>query len=205
MTAESTLAYLAALLLWVCIPGPAVMAIAARSMSGGLRPAFKLMAGILLGDLFYLCLALFGLAAIGKMMGEFFYIVRMAGAAYLIFLGVGLWLKDTRLDDSQLVGKRPDGLKSLLAGFGLTLGNPKAILFHLGFLPTFFDLSQITLLDAGAIILIFMLVLSSSLSAYAYAAFRAGTLFRGPRALRLLNRTSGTILIGAGVAVAAKR
>jgi threonine/homoserine/homoserine lactone efflux protein len=161
-----------ALLLWVLIPGPAVLAIVGRSMTSGFTPALKLIAGILLGDLFYLCIALFGLAAIGKIMGEFFIIIRMAGAAYLIFLGVGLWLKGTRMDDSASLGKRPDGCKSLLAGFGITLGNPKAILFHLGFLPAFFDLSAVTASDSVLIITMFMAVLGTSLSAYAYLGSR---------------------------------
>jgi threonine/homoserine/homoserine lactone efflux protein len=205
MTLDAAITYLLALLFWVFVPGPAVLAIVGRSLTSGFRPALRLIAGILLGDLFYLCIALFGLAAIGKALGEFFVIVRLAGAAYLIFLGVGLWLKGTRRDDSASLGQRPDGCKSLVAGFSLTLGNPKAIMFHLGFLPAFFDLSTITASESVMIITMFMAVLGLSLSGYAYLGSRTRGLFRSKRAMTILNRTSGTLLIGTGIAVAARR
>ena len=107
MNLESLITYFATLVLWSLVPGPAVLAVVGRSLTAGLRPSFTLITGILLGDLFYLCVALFGLAAIGSVLGDLFFIIRMAGAAYLIFMGVGMWLKDTRYDDSASFEQRP--------------------------------------------------------------------------------------------------
>ena len=205
MTDESALSFALALVLWVFIPGPAILAIIGRSLTAGFGSSLKLIVGILLGDLFYLSLVLGGLAAVGKALGGVFLAIKMIGAVYLIFLGLQLWFKDPAagrdLPDNEGAGH----YKTFLAGFSITLGNPKAILFHLGFLPTFFNLPALTVRDALLIALIFISILGSSLVLYAYAAGRARRLFRDQRKMRLLNRGGGTLMIGAGIAVAVKR
>ena len=205
MSPESVLNFLFALLVWVMIPGPAVFAIVGKSLTTGLPSALKLIAGILLGDILYICIALFGLAAIGKLFGDFFVMIRMLGASYLIFLGIRLWVKTPRVPGEKGSIERPDTYQSFLTGFSITLGNPKAILFHLGFLPTFFNLAEIRLWDACLIILIFVLVLGCTLSAYAVAAGRARSLIRDHKKMGIVNRCSGTVLIGAGIAIATKK
>ena len=205
MTIESAITFFLALLVWVMIPGPAILTIVGRSLAIGFLPTLNLIVGILLGDVFYIFVALFGLAAIGKILGDLFYIVKIIGASYLIYLGLRLWFKDSGFDGSSRVVDKPDRYKSFLAGFSITLGNPKAILFHLGFLPTFFDLTAIGILDAFLIVLIFVAVLGSALTIYAYVASRARLLFTDRRKVRILNRSAGTILIGSAIAVAAKK
>ena len=205
MTFESAIAFSLALLIWVLIPGPAIFAIVGRSLTAGLKPALKLIIGILLGDLFYITIVLFGMAAVGKILGNLFVVIRMIGAYYIIFLGLRLWSKAPKFDSPVPYDEKPDRYKTFLAGFSITLGNPKAILFHLGFLPTFFNLSVISIWDAFLIILIFVAVLGSSLTIYAYAASKARLFFRDRRKILMLNRSAGTILIGAGIAVATKK
>ncbi|PLX39174.1 MAG: hypothetical protein C0606_01120 [Hyphomicrobiales bacterium] len=205
MTQESALAFVLALLLWVVIPGPAIVMIVGRALGAGARHAVPLIAGILAGDVFYMMIVLFGLAAIGQLVGEFFIIVRMLGAAYLIYLGIQLWRRPVSAISAQAGDEKPNGIKSFIAGFGITLGNPKAILFHLGFLPTFFDLSRIGIVDALAIIGLFLAVLGSALVGYALLAGRARALFVEPARLRLVNRSAGALMVGAGVAILAKR
>jgi threonine/homoserine/homoserine lactone efflux protein len=204
MTLESAISFSMALILWVLIPGPAILAIVGRSLTAGLKPALKLIVGILIGDLFYISVVLLGITAVGKILGEFFYIIRILGALYLVFLGTKLWLKTPEFQTPASTNGKPDHYQSFLSGFSITLGNPKAILFHLGFLPTFFDLSDISMLDALMIIIIFVSILGSSLVFYAYSASKARLFFEDPYKNRLLNRGAGTMLIGAGVAVAAK-
>jgi threonine/homoserine/homoserine lactone efflux protein len=204
MTFESAIAFSMALILWVLIPGPAILAIVGRSLTAGLKPALKLIMGILIGDLFYISIVLLGITAVGKILGEFFYIIRILGALYLVFLGIKLWFKAPKFHTPASTNGKPDHYQSFLSGFSITLGNPKAILFHLGFLPTFFDLSDISILDAVMIISIFVAILGGSLVFYAYSASKARLFFEDPKRNRLLNRGAGTMLIGAGVAVAAK-
>lgn len=204
MTFEATLSFVAALLLWVVLPGPAILMVVGRSLSSGFRSTAGLIAGILLGDVFYMSLVFLGLVTLGAALGEFFVVVRFLAALYLIYLGVSLWRRDPARSIA-LAPARADGMKSFLTGFGVTLGNPKAILFHLGFLPTFFDLPTLSGWDALAIVAIFVSVLGSAFAAYAFVAGRASGFFRSPRRMRLLNRASGAMLIGAGTVVLARR
>ncbi len=205
MTVESAFAFIGALVIWTLIPGPAIFMVIGRSLGFGFASTLSLVAGILLGDVVYILFALFGLSAIGHLLGDFFFLVRILGAVYLIYLGVSLWrAKVDPLQTTQGVAS-PDLLKSFIAGFGITLGNPKAVLFHLGFLPVFFDLSAIGVVDAILIIAIFLGVLASALLGYAFLASKARALFTDARKRRLLNRGAGTLLVGTGVAVLVKR
>ena len=77
MTVESALALAFALFVFVTIPGPGVFATIARSLASGFRPASGLVIGIVLGDLFFLIIAVLGLAAIGKILGELFYFIKL--------------------------------------------------------------------------------------------------------------------------------
>ncbi len=204
MSSDTALTFVAALLLWVLIPGPAVLMVVGRSLSSGFKSTTGMIFGILLGDVFYMILVFLGLFSIGQILGDFFFVIRILAAIYLIYLGVHLWCANPQTTLSSQPAPN-DVIKSFIAGFGITLGNPKAILFHLGFLPTFFDLPSLSILDAVTIIGLFLAVLGTAFVAYAYAASRAAGLFRNPRAMRMLNRASGTLLIGAGATVLLKR
>ncbi|MGI9452867.1 MAG: LysE family translocator [Geminicoccaceae bacterium] len=124
---------------------------------------------------------------------------------FLIYWGIALWRKDPNKPPSATVAEPGDAFTSFVTGFRITLGNPKAILFHLGFLPTFFDLPALSLLDAVTIMVIFVVVIGTVLAFYAYAAGKVGALANDPRKMRVLNRCSGTLLIGVGATVLLKR
>jgi len=198
------MAFVAALLLWALIPGPAILMVVGRSLTSGFRSTLALIGGILLGDVFYMSLVFLGLAALGQVLGEFFVVVRVLAAIYLIYLGISLWRKDPKRPLASRAASG-DAFKSFLAGFGITLGNPKAILFHLGFLPTFFNLPTLSIVDMCLVMGVFVTVLGTAFAGYAFSASRAAAFFNSPSRMRLLNRTSGTLLIGAGAAVLVKR
>src|SRR5882757_11062335 len=82
-----TIAYVVAVL----VPGPGVAAIVARALGGGFWSAVPMIIGILAGDLIYLVFALFGLAAIAQYFGPVFLVVRIAGAAYLLYIAWRFW------------------------------------------------------------------------------------------------------------------
>ena len=205
MSIDSLITFCCALLIWVVIPGPAILAIIAKSLTSGLKSSLSLIIGILLGDVFYITLVIIGMTAIGKFLGDFFVFIRFAGALYLIYLGLSLWFKDTDLVCSTSKKGSRDEYKNFLTGFSITLGNPKAILFHLGFLPTFFDLSAINLTDAFLIIFVFLVMLGTSLSFYALVATKLKLFVKDQQKVRILNRGAGTIFIGTGVALATKQ
>ncbi|MCG8401024.1 MAG: LysE family translocator [Firmicutes bacterium] len=204
MTLESCIGFILALLIWVAIPGPAILSVVGRSLSSGLKPAILLITGILLGDLFYMSLVLFGLTELGKVLGDFFVFIKIVGASYLIFIGLKMWTQTPEMLHEQSATGSQKKYGNFIAGFTITLGNPKAILFHLGFLPTFFDLQSLRFIDSLLIIVIFMCVLFSAFLAYALAANRARILFKERRSIIIMNRSAGAILIGSGITVATR-
>jgi threonine/homoserine/homoserine lactone efflux protein len=208
------LIFAAALALAAGIPGPGVLAVVSCAIGRGLKSALVMTCGLVIGDLVYFTAAILGMAALAHSMGEFFFIVKLAGAAYLIWLGVKLWRAKTNgaaageiaadiespIDVSGHKERRP--LANLLAGLGVTLGNPKTIAFYAGLLPTFIDLQRLTLPTALAMAGVVVLLVGGIVGAYAVAAAQARGLLNNRRYVRIVNRTAGTMMIGAGVTVA---
>jgi threonine/homoserine/homoserine lactone efflux protein len=190
-----TIAYAIAVL----VPGPGVAAVVARALGGGFKGAFPMVLGILAGDLVYFVFAVFGLAAIATYFGAFFVIVRWVGAAYLLYIAWQFWT--ARPGAERLKPRNEDGWKTFLAGFSLTLGNPKTIVFYLAILPTVIPLDQMTWLAFAELTAIVVVVLLAIGCGYAWLASAARDLFTSPRALSRLNKTAGAMMAGAAALV----
>lgn len=186
-----TIAYLIALI----VPGPGVAAIVARALGGGFKSAMPMVLGILAGDLVYFLFAVFGLAAIATYFAPIFVVVRWAGAAYLLFIAWKFWT--AKPGSEQMKPKQEDALKTFLAGFSLTMGNPKTIVFYLAILPTVVPLGQmnpLAFVELTAIVVICLLIVGC---AYAGLAAAARDMFRSEKALGRLNKTAGAMMAGA--------
>ena len=208
MSPETLLAFTVAMILLAVSPGPGFLMVVARALSGGFAAGLAAIAGLVLGDLVFLVLAVLGMSTLAAVMGEFFLAVKILGAAYLIWLGVKTWRSEPRLPAMESAAdakatKLPHH-RSATLGFFVTLGNPKAILFYSALLPTFVDVGSLTAPDVALLSGIVTLVLFAVLSVYAFLAARAGRVVRSERALRWLNRATGGLLVTAGVAVATR-
>ena len=176
----------------VIVPGPGVAAVVARALGGGFRGAFPMILGIMVGDLVYFMFAIFGLAAVAALFGPVFIIVRFAGAAYLLYVAYKFWT--ARPGSEQMKPKNEDGWRTFLAGFSLTMGNPKTIVFFLAILPTVVPLNQmspIAFAELTAIVVIMLLIICS---AYAWLASAAREMFRSDRVIGRLNKTAGAMM-----------
>jgi threonine/homoserine/homoserine lactone efflux protein len=202
MSTETIIALLLASFIIKATPGPGVFATVGRALFQGFAPTLVFIAGIMTGDLLYLAFAFTGLAVIAHQFGEFFFVIRLIGGGYLIYLGVKLWRTTPTSLETHPIEAGNQG-KAFISGLLLTFGNPKVILFYLGLLPTFVDLALLSVTDMGLLTAMFLGILGTTLTAYAYAAARARRLFSSKTAMRRLNRSAGTILIGSGGAVAA--
>jgi homoserine/homoserine lactone efflux protein len=208
MSAQLYLAYLAACFAIVIMPGPTVTLIIANSLRHGVRAGLLNVAGTQLGLAAMIAILCLGLASIIAWIGVWFDWVRLAGAAYLVWLGVKL----LRASD-LVVGSggarapappRPPRSGFFLQGFLVILSNPKALLFFGAFIPQFVDPSgayvrQIVLLGAT-----FMAVATLCDGAYAVLVGRLGLKLSGRR-MRLLSRASGGLLVGGGLCLALSR
>lgn len=203
MSLVSILLLAGAMFLLAVTPGPGVLATVARALASGFRPAALVVLGIVLGDLVFLLLAIFGLSALAVVLGDLFLVVKYLGAAYLVWLGLRLWFSDPVPQDSQPAGDTR-AVGDLVSGLLITLANPKVILFYLGLLPTFIDLERLTAIDILVTITVVTAVLGSTLLGYALAAARARNLIQSRRAARTLNRTAGAAMLAAGTALAVK-
>ena len=204
MTPETLLAFAVAMILLSLTPGPGCFAVIARALSGGFRSGMAAVAGLVLGDILYLVLAVVGLSALAMVMGEFFLIVKVLGAAYLIWLGVRCWRAPLRPGEVAPSSDRRGLWRSFALGFFVTLGNAKVILFYVAFVPSFVELARLSAWDVVLLAAVVATALVVVLGGYALLAARAGRLFRSARAQRRLNRVSGGLLMGAGVAVVAR-
>jgi threonine/homoserine/homoserine lactone efflux protein len=201
MTLESILAFSLAMFILAVTPGPGVFASVSQALSSGFRSSLDLIAGIVVGDLVFLLLAVFGLSAMAHILGELFFIIKLLGGAYLIWLGWKMWTMEPMVFNSNQKFTKHNGWQRFLGGLFLTLGNPKVILFYAGFLPTFIDLSRLKTPDIAVVAGLVSIILSGVLGIYSFTASRAIGLFKSNRAACNFNRSAGTVLIGTGVIV----
>ncbi|MEK1929190.1 MAG: LysE family translocator [Pararhizobium sp.] len=197
-------AFVAAFFVFAASPGPDNMTIVARTISGGAASGIAYGAGTVAGILVFLVLAAFGLSILATEMGVAMTVLRYAGAAYLVWMGIKLWTAEPVVSELQPVrGRR--GLFSVFAtGVALNLGNPKMPLFYVALLPNVVGAS-LTLNQIGVLTAVILAVEVVVIGAHVILASRARKLLRNARTVRRVNRAAGGVMIGAGVAVVATR
>ena len=195
--------YAGALFILFITPGPVWVALIARAMSGGFHAAWPLALGVVVGDVLWPLLAIFGVAWIVSIYGDFLVVLRYVAAAIFFVMGALLIRHAGQrvTGDSRLT--RPGMWAGFWAGVLVILGNPKAILFYMGVLPGFFDISRVTGWDIAAICLLSLLVPLLGNVLLALFVDRARALLRSPEALRRMNMAAGILLIVVGIVIAA--
>jgi threonine/homoserine/homoserine lactone efflux protein len=200
----STLAVFAlASFLLIIVPGPAVLYVVTRSIAQGRRAGLVSMLGIETGGLVHVAAAAIGLSAVIASSAAAFTVVKLAGAAYLIYLGLRrLVVRDDALPEVATGGR--SGKRLFAQGIVVNVLNPKTAVFFLAFLPQFVDPAKGTVtLQFLVLGLIFVAVAVLSDGAYALVAGTAGDWLRGSeRVHRLLSRFSGAVFLGLGVTAA---
>ena len=188
------LLYAGALLVLFLTPGPVLVAMLARAMSGGFSSAWPLALGVVIGDVLWPLLAILGVSWI---VSEFtYFLVAMKWIAVAMFLFMGLMLirhSDKSINaNSRLTA--PGKWAGFVAGLVVILGNPKAILFYMGLLPGFFDLSSLTVWDIVAVCSISAIVPLLGNLILAASVSKVRSVLSSPRALRRMNVTAGVLL-----------
>jgi threonine/homoserine/homoserine lactone efflux protein len=182
----------------VATPGPSTLAVAAQVFARGLRGAGRLCIGLVLGELFWLLGALFGVAALARLHADAFEAIRHAGVAYLLWLAWKFW----RVPPVAAARGDRDGTRLLFAGAAVALGNPKTMLFYIALLPAFVDLEALPLHDALILAVIACAIVAAVLAAYALSSERLRRRHSSPVALRRLSRGSALLMaVVAGMTV----
>ncbi|SHG79388.1 LysE family translocator [Cognatishimia maritima] len=196
-------AYIAALGIAAVIPGPGIAALVGQALGGNQRASTMFLAGIALGDVTYLTVAVVGLAAIAKTFASAFIVIKFLGAAYLLYLAYKFWTSEGALTHVKRARAQSDG-ESFLAGYFVTLGNPKTIVFYLALLPTVLDLNNVHVTQWAILSVLTILVIFSALAPYMLLASKARTLMTQPKALKRLNRFAAAFIGGAGSLILAE-
>ena len=193
--------YAIAVFILFITPGPVWVALLARAVSGGFHAAWPLAVGVAIGDAVWPILAILGVSWVVNEIAGIMIILRYVAAAVFLTMGAVLMLKaDVALSgDKRLT--RPGMWAGFIAGVLLILGNPKAILFYMGVLPGFFDLTEVGAWDVLAIVVVS--ILTPLLGNLAVAGFvnHARDLLQTPEAVRRINRISGGLLIAVGIVI----
>jgi len=204
MNAASIISLGIALFILAVTPGPGVLATVGRSLSSGFKPAAFFVLGIVLGDLFFLSLAILGLGIVATAMGKFFIVVKILSGGYLIFLGVRLLFNPPKNVEIKFSGRENLTFRNTLSGFGLTLSNPKTILFYISFLPSFMKVTSFNIHDFVIAASEVFVIIGAVLLSYAYLTGYVRKFIKNTKYICRINRTSGALLAGIGVVVVVK-
>jgi len=205
MALDHWLAFVATSAVLLAIPGPTVLLVISYALGHGRRSASSTVAGVALGDFTAMTASMLGLGALLATSAALFTALKWVGAAYLVFLGVKLWrapVAEAAVDAAAPIA-RPGRI--FLHAYAVTALNPKSIVFFIAFLPQFLDgaravLPQLVIFEAS-----FLALATLNALTYALLASAARRTIRKPRVQRMVNRTGGTLLIGAGALAATWR
>ena len=204
MSVENWAAFAAASAILLMIPGPTVLLVVSYALGQGWRTALPMALGVALGDFTAMTLSMLGVGALLAASAAVFTTLKIVGAACLVYLGIKLFRAGATLRAEPRADSVPS-LKMIAHAWLVTALNPKSITFFVAFLPQFLDrhspfMTQMVVFEATFLALAFLNALG-----YAVAASRARAVVRSERAIRIFNRTGGTLLVGAGIATVAMR
>ena len=188
-------------LLLAVVPGPAVLYIVAQSVHGGRRAGVVSAFGVSTGGMFHVLAAVIGLSAVLAASAEAFTVVKLLGAAYLVWLGIRTLLSR----DDRIAGRDAERTlaRTYRRGVVVNILNPKTALFFLAFLPQFADPDGSTRAQLAVLGLLFVAIALTTDLVWALVAGTAGAVLRRSRAfLRLQRYVSGTIFVGLGALAA---
>lgn len=203
MDISSLLVFAAALAVAAGSPGPSVAALVTRVLTHGYRNALPFAAALWLGEILWLALAIFGLAALAETFHVVFVSIKYLGVAYLLYLAWQMWFAPCDVVDDTLPRER-SALNMFAAGMAVTLGNPKVMVFYMALLPTIIDLHAIGSWQWAELTLVTVAVLMVVDLAWVGLASRARTFLTSRRAVRAANRSSAAIMAGAAAFIAAR-
>lgn len=198
LTFGSIAALFGSMVVLACVPSVSVLLVSTRSAAYGFLHGVFTTIGIAVGDIVYILLAIYGLSFVADLLDSHFVLIKYLAGAYLVWLGIVL------LTSKPEVRKVERGLNSslcssFLTGLFVTLGDQKAVLFYLGFLPAFIDLSVVTIVDTGIIIATATVALAGAKLGYAFFADSAMRVLKNTKILKGINITAGFIMIFVGV------
>lgn len=201
ISATDLLFYAGALLILFATPGPVWVALLARAMSGGFNAAWPLAVGVTIGDALWPLLAIYGLTWIVAQFSQFMMVMHWVAAITFVIMGALLIRHAGKGISANGRLTKPGLWAGFATGVAVVIGNPKAILFYMGVLPGFFDLTRVTAPDIAAIIALSIVIPLTGNLILAASISRVRGLLTSPAALRRMNLIAGALMIAVGVLI----
>lgn len=198
MSIELWLALMAASIALLAIPGPVVMMLFGYTARYGRSVRGCAIFGVVAGDFVAMTISLFGAGAVLAASTTLFFALKIAGAAYLVWLGVHMWRSKTELELGVITDPSKHKLAVLRDTFLVTAFNPKDIIFFVAFLPQFLTPTKPAFPQIAIIEGTFLALVVISTLAWVLLADTLIHRLEGPGRLRILNRIGAVFLIAAG-------
>ncbi len=186
-----------AMVILASIPSLSVLTVSLKSAKGGFVHGFFTTLGIVLGDIIFIIITLWGLSFLEKIMGNFFIVINYIGGLYLVFLGITILKKNNNNTTLEEVNVK-SLFSSFLTGLLITLGDQKATFFYIGFLPTFVDITNISYFDTLIILIITIMTVGGVKLIYAFIADQSNLLINTKNKTKI-NVLAGYLLIFIGI------
>lgn len=205
MAFETWAAFAVASAIMLAIPGPTILLVVSYALSHGRRVASAIVAGVALGDFTAMTASMLGVGALLATSATLFTVLKWIGAAYLVYLGIKLWRAPVGDGAIPQAEKETNARRIFLHAYVVTALNPKSIIFFVAFLPQFLDPAAPALTQMVVFETTFVILATLNAAAYALLASMARGAIRKPSVQRIVNRTGGSLLIGAGMLAAGFR
>ena len=181
------------------MPSTSVALVVTRSATLGVGNGIAVAMGIVLGDLVFIMLAILGLSVVAEAMGNLFVVIKYLGAVYLLWLGFSL-LKARSKATITVNKTREKGslVASFIAGFILTLGDIKAVIFYVSLFPVFIDLSALQVTEILIVIFVTVASVGGVKVLYALSATKVAKLARELKFENSVTKAAGGLIVGAG-------
>lgn len=189
------IAFVAAAEALLIIPGPTVLLVVSYALAQGRRSAWATVPGVAAGDFTAMALSLLGLGAVLAASAELFTVLKLAGAAYLVYLGIKVLRAPVPENLEDAAPQRRGAWRITAHAYAVTALNPKGIVFYVAFFPLFLSPEKPLLPQILTFGATFLVMATFNAALYAVMAGQVTRFLKGYRARKNLNRAAGGILL----------
>jgi threonine/homoserine/homoserine lactone efflux protein len=205
MAPQVWLSFAVATIFLVTMPGPTILLTVSYALGQGKNTAWATVPGAIVGDFIAMTISLMGAGAVLAASATLFTGLKLIGAGYLIWMGIQMWRSKPMEINTQKV-KNVTHRKIFKNTFLVTVLNPKGIVFFVAFVPQFVDPAKDTFIQFAILEATFIFLAATSVLMWALLASVMHSKFKEERTQNIVNKLSGSFLIGAGfLTLAAKR
>jgi len=201
MLLSTWLLFVAVAMVSIASPGPAFLVAVRNGMAGGAKRVALSSLGNITGLLILASAAVLGLGVILNASEMLFSLLKLGGAAYLIYLGIHQWRSNTSLSIATIATKPTPRWRTVSEGVLVAVSNPKAILFFTALFPQFLDTQRALLPQFSIMVGTFMVLSFAVLMLYGGLAKHLSRWLSSASRVKWVNRMMGSAFIGLGISI----